>query len=724
MILGNFQINGSAAQKDPIIKYDTFTDTGSLKYARPGTTKILEQFSYPGFSFSQAYIRGRFALAIKYASQVDGLIFLMQEEVYKPSRTFQVRADSANGPAYVLEGVTIPGMPGNEDAYFVSLLQAWKNLCTRLGKKAVICGSPAVCSDDAIWPYMYGSAGVSYIASYFDLIYLYHFPTTLSLAQGATCTQMNKKPGKNDAASYIRYWRSMGYRGLINYILVTKFSDFPGSTDINVIRADFKSAADAGADIISTYPYANGVYSNSDAVQRMIDILNWHGGSPTPIPETWACEGPPLTGYEISNKGGRRLNSACNPGPITGGNMNTILVLGDPHMGEASNRVAELTKDLNTAISLSPGGQIECILCTGDLEGVAKFDQAHKASMLGSKPAFIIPGNHDVGSIADIKKYQGTGYPLHPGPAGTEKTSFSFNVGQIHITMLNLYWDGKNNEGYTGGGKSGGEVGSVLLSWLKADLVAATTKYKIVCAHEPMYPDKRHKGDSLDWNISARDALQKVLLDSGVDAFFAGHTHYARGDLIDSSILQIQDGVPGSKAGTTGDPYRSMWFVHIAANGDLVVTWKHNANSGSSWSGAAVKTWVLPQGSTPIPTGKPVLTSITPTSAIVGFYPEVIVRGSNFDAGAFPEFYRSGVFVGHGGDHVRTPTSITFNSNFKVAETLTLRVRNGDGSLSDNIIPFVVGPSEVGPVQFDLGMAAKVGLAIAFIYSIFEKRNK
>lgn len=575
VVLGNMQINGSAAQNNPAITCDTFTDTGSLKYARPGTVRILEQFGFG--NWSESYIRSRFALAEKYASQVDGLILLLQEEVYKPSRTPQTSATTLQG-GYSIEGVNIPS--SNEDAYFLALLTAWKKLCVRLGKKACICGSLAVCSDDGVWAWMYGSLGVSYIAQNYDMIYLYHYPQTVAVAQGATCTQMNGNPGKNDAASYIKFWRGRGFNGLINYILT-------GSTDFNVIRADFKSAVDAGADIISTYPYANGVYSNSDAVGRMLQIAAEYGGMQ-----------PPTT-----------------PPPTPGGNMTTILVLGDPHMGEASNRVAELTKDLNAAVSLSPTGQIDCILCTGDLEGVAKFDQAHKASMLSSKPALIIPGNHDVGSIADIKKFQGTGYPLHPGPAGTEKTSFSFDVGDIHITMLNLYWDGKTNEGYTGGGKSGGEVGSTLLAWLKADLAAATTKYKIVCAHEPMYPDKRHKGDSLDWNIAARDALQKVLQDAGVDAFFAGHTHYARGDLIGGSVLQIQDGVPGSKAGTTGDPYRSMWFVHIAANGDLVITWKHNANSGSSWTSPVVQTWVLPQGSTPTPQPQPGGTITVSTSA-------------------------------------------------------------------------------------------------------------
>lgn len=281
--------------------------------------------------------------------------------------------------------------------------------------------------------------------------------------------------------------------------------------------------------------------------------------------------------------------------------MTTLLIIGDPHMGESSTRIPELIKDLNIAKTLSPTGQIDRIFCTGDFEGIPQFDQAHKSSILSSVSAYIIPGNHDVSNISNIKKYQGTGDMLNSGPTGTEKTSFSLTVENIHVTLLNLYWDGKTNEGYTGGGKSGGEVGTTLLSWLTNDLSSATTSYKIVLAHEPMYPDKRHKGDSLDWNIAKRDALQKVLENTGVDAFFAGHTHFARGDLINNKVLQIQDGVPGSKAGTTGDKYRSMWFVHIDSNNNLVITWKHNSDSSSNWSNPIIKTWTLPQGITPPP---------------------------------------------------------------------------------------------------------------------------
>jgi len=290
--IGNFQINSSIQQKDPRLKTHIFTDTGSLSQNLIGF-KILDLFGFT--SWSQAAITAKFNTAISNASKVDGLVFL-GEEWYKPSRTPQISTRSAQG-GYTIEGVAIPS-PSNEDQFILALLKAWVAMCRRLGKKAVLCGSPAVCSDDAVWTWMYGSPAVSYIASNFDIIILYHYPTTLSAAQGAACTQQNKNPGKNDARSYISYWKEKGFKGKIIYIIVTKFPDFPGSTDINVIKADFKSAADAGADTIVTYPYANGVYSDGSAATRLIDIYNWYTGgivTPTPTPVITPTPSPTQT---------------------------------------------------------------------------------------------------------------------------------------------------------------------------------------------------------------------------------------------------------------------------------------------------------------------------------------------------------------------------------------------------------------------------------------------
>ncbi len=274
--------------------------------------------------------------------------------------------------------------------------------------------------------------------------------------------------------------------------------------------------------------------------------------------------------------------------------ITTIAIFGDAHTTESNDRVPQLTSDMNNYASLSPTGKIDAMFTTGDMEPVAKVDQAHQASTLKNIPLYYTIGNHDTGDVSKIEALQPTNLKINPGPTGNEKSSFSVEVGNIHVVILDAYWDGKTNEGWMGGGSSGGEIGTTLTNWLKDDLQSATTKYKIVMDHEPMYPIKRHVGNSLDYDTKSRDALQAILDSQGVDAFFAGHTHYATG-VLHGGVLQVNDGVPGTKAGTDADSFRSVWFVNIATNGDLVITWKHNANSGSSWSDPIVKTWTLKQ---------------------------------------------------------------------------------------------------------------------------------
>lgn len=279
--IGNFQLK-YPSQIKPEIKYDTFTDTTTLNNyysSRPNSIKILEFFDWSSFNWSQSYIKSRFTMAESYKNKVDGLVFLLQEEVYKPSKTPQSNISTANGPSYTLENTIIPQMPGNEDSYFVALLTAWKKLCVRLKKKCILLGSPAVCSDDSVWEYIYGNPAINYISSNFDMIYLYHFPITIQNATGSNCTQQNGKTGKYDAKSYIQFWRKKGFNKLINYLLVTKFAKGVGTADNAVVEADFVSALNAGADIISCYPFKNELNNDHDATTRLISLYNKYNTS-------------------------------------------------------------------------------------------------------------------------------------------------------------------------------------------------------------------------------------------------------------------------------------------------------------------------------------------------------------------------------------------------------------------------------------------------------------
>lgn len=280
--IGNFQFRNSADQNNSKIKYDTHTDINSLNYRRSGSIKILESFNFPPrgkpwdssyFNWSESYIRSRFSLAEQHSSKVDYLVFLLHEEIYLLSMTSgwqKVPISTANGNAYIIEGIPIPKMPeAGESAFLVALLKAWKSLCNRLNKKAAILGCAAPYEPNVAigWKNLYSQNGLNYIAKNYDMIYIYRFPVTKSQAECSTKGYCSKE--------FIEYWRNtLGFTGKINYILDTYFSNTVGSLDYNVIKADFVTAANSGADIVSAYPFKNVKDNDSFATSRLIQIFN------------------------------------------------------------------------------------------------------------------------------------------------------------------------------------------------------------------------------------------------------------------------------------------------------------------------------------------------------------------------------------------------------------------------------------------------------------------
>lgn len=282
-------------------------------------------------------------------------------------------------------------------------------------------------------------------------------------------------------------------------------------------------------------------------------------------------------------------------------NKITIVCLGDARPSKfGSKGITDLTSDLNQVVPQSPTGQIDAIFMIGDMDKISQTEQARIASVNKNIPLYYVIGNHEID--ADNPSYlkglpKPTLHTIHPGPSGTEKTTYSVDVGNlIHVVNLNIYWNEATNDTWLGGGSGGGFVGSKLSAWLLADLKAATTLYKIVLVHEPLYPAKRHVGDSLDSNPSARDALQKLMNDNGVDCLVAAHTHFATTSK-HGNVLHVDAGISGAKTQDPEDPYASMFFMNVADNGDMICTWKHD-NSGS-WNSPTIKTYTLPQGTTP-----------------------------------------------------------------------------------------------------------------------------
>jgi 3',5'-cyclic AMP phosphodiesterase CpdA len=133
-------------------------------------------------------------------------------------------------------------------------------------------------------------------------------------------------------------------------------------------------------------------------------------------------------------------------------------------------------------------------------------------------------GNHDHHEAEDIEfshSYFDRKLADHvnPGPAGCEKTTYSWDFKNAHFIVLNLYFDGKDEYG------TDGDVVDELYEWLKADLEKNKKPAVFVFGHEPAFPFYRQRWSSLNRYKAHRDRFWKLLEDNGVAAYFCGHTH-------------------------------------------------------------------------------------------------------------------------------------------------------------------------------------------------------
>jgi hypothetical protein len=96
---------------------------------------------------------------------------------------------------------------------------------------------------------------------------------------------------------------------------------------------------------------------------------------------------------------------------------------------------------------------------------------------------------------------------------------------------------------------------------------------------------------------------------------------------------------------------------------------------------------------TPPPSStKPVLISISPTSARVGDHIHFVVTGNNFDSEAVVEGLIPTQTIA-----MRTLLNIAWEADATVAKTYNVRVRNGNGQLSDKVLTFTVNPADTPP---------------------------
>ena len=164
-------------------------------------------------------------------------------------------------------------------------------------------------------------------------------------------------------------------------------------------------------------------------------------------------------------------------------------------------------------------------------------------------------GNHDAVS-ADSPTQTGPFFDIFSLPAAGEaggvgsgtEAYFSYNSGDLHVVQLDS-------------ADSDSTPGSLMLTWLAADLTANTKAWTIVDFHHPPYTKGTHDSDNpLDSGgilQRMRENVVPILEAHGVDLVLTGHSHgYERTFLIDGHYGTTDTFVPATmlKRGGDGDP--------------------------------------------------------------------------------------------------------------------------------------------------------------------------
>ena len=274
----------------------------------------------------------------------------------------------------------------------------------------------------------------------------------------------------------------------------------------------------------------------------------------------------------------------------------TILFHADNRPGNAADGMAQLTADFNQADNqMEAGWTLTAVQNAGDVDPVTSAggsqneDGAYNASELKTVydlPHFFAVGNHEAETTQDMTDIRAkySGYPawnLQAGPTGTSETTYSYDVGEMHIAVINEYWDGASDD------HSGiGYIHNNLFTWLKNDLRASTKPYKMVVGHEPGYPLDRHVGDALDADTNNRNKFFNLLRTERVIAYMTGHDHNYHSPEYDG-VFEVDPGVTGCmlEGGGAGqnDNFATLGYAHYdPTNGFKIRMAREDPTSG--WS--------------------------------------------------------------------------------------------------------------------------------------------
>ncbi len=172
---------------------------------------------------------------------------------------------------------------------------------------------------------------------------------------------------------------------------------------------------------------------------------------------------------------------------------------------------------------------------------------------------WVAMGNHDQPETQNMANW-------FEWPNEETRAYYSFDYGNCHFTVLDAYDTGVNNV-----------LGPVQRAWLENDLASTTAKHRFVICHPPFFPTGPHAGDSMDVNITERDALWQLFEDNCVEIVFVAHEHFYH-RLQVGTIPQITSGAGGAPLynalyfnNFATEVFHKAWhFVRVDVNGDEI----------------------------------------------------------------------------------------------------------------------------------------------------------
>lgn len=150
--------------------------------------------------------------------------------------------------------------------------------------------------------------------------------------------------------------------------------------------------------------------------------------------------------------------------------------------------------------------------------------------------------------------------------------TYSFDIGQVHIVLLDLQNDYSGIPAYTA-------ADSI---WLYRDLTASSQPKKIAICHNPLfydYTDLEYPASSPDEGIDPptnAEGLMATLEDCGVDAYIAGHAHLSWYG-VRNGVLYVH--LPSTKA----DKVQGFSTFDVSETGAVTVKFYRGVQDDATW---------------------------------------------------------------------------------------------------------------------------------------------